>query len=488
MVDNGDTNYTRPEVVVYERSKTLYKHGDFEEAIKISEEALENLSEFMYDRDIWLKRIIALANCRLKNYKISIKYFKEVLETKNECYIQREIANVYNNLNEIDLALKYSAESALNPTLNSIDQKIKTYALLERLLFKKGLKVKAKLHAELIYQIRKNDKRNIDEEEIERLKNLNIDTNKNIAHETLEKKLKQFWKLLSLKPHYSSIESIIRKVYDDFYEYNEFNIPCDLKDFTFKQNVPNYEKKSVQQFYLLKYMYSYAFEYMTMFKKILNQREFGNNIRITSFGCGNMIDYWALIRALEENDKKEISINYTGVDSIDWNYKPKARENDTINFKHIDVKKYLNEEKYLDSEIFIFPKSLGEFSGDIEHFCKNFKEKIKDNTNIYVLISYIKQDESNNKEFYNDLSDKIKDAITENKYDFVDEKVNEGNKRHIEKYFNEKYPNKIKDYLMHFKSNCKCLYKENEKCKLEYTHPQITQKYIQYKIMSFNKK
>ncbi|MDR3292127.1 MAG: cold shock domain-containing protein [Methanobrevibacter sp.] len=59
--------------------------------------------------------------------------------------------------------------------------------------------MESKLHAELVYQIRKNNKWNIDEEEIERLKNLNIDTEKTLRSNDLEKILRKFWEELKFK-------------------------------------------------------------------------------------------------------------------------------------------------------------------------------------------------------------------------------------------------------------------------------------------------
>jgi hypothetical protein len=55
---------------------------DFEEAIKISEEALENLSEFNYDNDIWFKRRIAVSNDELGNSELAIELIKRHFTNK----------------------------------------------------------------------------------------------------------------------------------------------------------------------------------------------------------------------------------------------------------------------------------------------------------------------------------------------------------------------------------------------------------------------
>lgn len=55
----------------------------------------------------------------------------------------------------------------------------------------------AKLHADLVYQIKKRNNWRITEEEIERLKNLNINIDKNMGSEIMVKTLlKKFWKNL----------------------------------------------------------------------------------------------------------------------------------------------------------------------------------------------------------------------------------------------------------------------------------------------------
>ncbi|MDR3223954.1 MAG: tetratricopeptide repeat protein [Methanobrevibacter sp.] len=179
------------------RSKAHFELEDFEDAIKISEKALENISKFRYDNDIWFKRRIALSNNRLGNHEIAVELLKEVLLVKKEWYIQKELADTYYNLNHIDESLKYAIDAALN--FGEPDKKIKLYSLLESLLFEKGMESEAKLHAELVYQIRNKNQWHIDDKEIERLKKLDINTEKNIRPESLENILRRFWEDLKYK-------------------------------------------------------------------------------------------------------------------------------------------------------------------------------------------------------------------------------------------------------------------------------------------------
>lgn len=100
-----------------------------------------------------------------------------------------------------------------------------------------------------------------------------------------------------------------------------------MKSLNYQSGIkPDYDDIHIQQYYLLRYAFSYAFEYKCMFISLFEKEVFTDSIRITSIGCGNMIDYWALVEALKDDDNATYRVEYTGIDVIDWNYKIKPKK------------------------------------------------------------------------------------------------------------------------------------------------------------------
>ena len=130
-------------------------------------------------------------------------------------------------------------------------------------------------------------------------------------------------------------------IYDDFKEYIDQNDNlCMLKTLNYQAGQkPNYSDIHIQQLYLLRYVFSYAFEYKSMFDTLFAREKFRDSIEVASIGCGNMIDYWGLVEVLDEIGNEKCYIKYRGIDTIDWNYKIEAREKDEDRgIKKIDYK------------------------------------------------------------------------------------------------------------------------------------------------------
>lgn len=187
------------------------------------------------------------------------------------------------------------------------------------------------------------------------------------------------------------IKEYLQFVADDFCAYlDEMPKLCDLKEVNFDQGLlPNYSDIHVQQLYLLRYAYSYAFEYYIIYRRILlMSSRFKNSIKISSVGCGNGMDYWALAYALEEMGRGECSIDYRGNDKIKWNYRIEARANDRVNFIDKDIRKCMDSVGNFDSDVYIFPKSICEFDNkSIKAILKAFQNKKIENQEFYLVVS-----------------------------------------------------------------------------------------------------
>lgn len=194
------------------------------------------------------------------------------------------------------------------------------------------------------------------------------------------------------------INDYITGILYQFREYlDEGHTLCDLKSVNFSQdNIPDYHDVHLQQYYLLRYAYAYAFEYKKIYETLLRRMQsdplydfsWQNVIRVHSIGCGTMLDYWALARVLEQAGRSETIIDYTGIDLVDWRDRMPARRWDRVTFRHRDVIEELSGYSSLDSDIFIFPKSISEFSDEaFAALCNLFQNKPISSDVFCILIS-----------------------------------------------------------------------------------------------------
>ena len=133
--------------------------------------------------------------------------------------------------------------------------------------------------------------------------------------------------------------------------------------------IPDYSNCHIQQLYLLRYAYAYAFEYKYMYKSLMRRINNNDGINVTSVGCGSMLDYWSLAHVVDGRH----SVVYTGIDTIEWSYAFEPRSCDDVELIIGDAISYIQQQDILLSNIYVFPKSISEFSiEDITLFAKCF--------------------------------------------------------------------------------------------------------------------
>jgi predicted Zn-dependent protease/cold shock CspA family protein len=176
------------------RSKALLENKQFGECIKLSEKAIMVFNKFHYDNDIWFKRNIAHSKAELGDYVTAIEELKLLLKRKNEWFIQKEIAELYIKQNDIDTAMNFAVDAALN--FGDADKKMNLYTLLADLLATQNKIEEAKLHIELIYQIRNSNQWKIPSELLDRINKYQIDTNNLSDIKDITRKLKPIWEQL----------------------------------------------------------------------------------------------------------------------------------------------------------------------------------------------------------------------------------------------------------------------------------------------------
>lgn len=213
------------------------------------------------------------------------------------------------------------------------------------------------------------------------------------------------------------IELYLNNIYDDFKEYIYSNTLCDLKCIDFGSSaLPDYNNVHVQQLYLLRYAFAYAFEYKWIFAKQLPEHKlFGDpDISILSIGCGSCLDYWGAINAITKK-RLQSKVKYFGVDKVAWNYVFSARKQDSLDFYKGDIVEYLEENAVLDYNFIVFPKSISEFDKEIfRKICSSIRRIKFSQKHIVLLVSL--RNNSNN--CLSDLSrvDELVAAFKANKH------------------------------------------------------------------------
>lgn len=157
----------------------------------------------------------------------------------------------------------------------------------------------------------------------------------------------------------TSINDFLDSVLSDFERFIRSGQDlCKLWDTHFDAGrIPDYSDINIQQLYLLRYAYAYAFEYKYMYSHLFERTMLPNSVEVTSIGCGSMVDYWSLERVIGNRS----SIVYRGLDAIDWYYKFPIKATDSSTYICGDATDYFKRER-LSSDIYIFPKSISEFS------------------------------------------------------------------------------------------------------------------------------
>lgn len=186
------------------------------------------------------------------------------------------------------------------------------------------------------------------------------------------------------------ITQYLQDIYEDLQRYVDNDVClCKFKELNFEAGaLPDYEDINIQQLYLLRYAFAYAFEYSRMYLDVLSQMDDVNSISVTSVGCGSMIDYWSLVHALEIRHKLDCSIRYVGIDKIDWNYKIPERQNDEVHYLIGNAADFFTGNSQFVSDVYFFPKSISEFSdGELNAMSNSFSSKNIQKDRFFVCIS-----------------------------------------------------------------------------------------------------
>lgn len=257
----------------------------------------------------------------------------------------------------------------------------------------------------------------------------------------------------------------------------------------------DYDDKQVQELYILRYVYSYAFEYKMMFSEILRRFEGAEKLNILSLGCGPLPDYWGLGAAYAEdyNGIDRDNIQYTGVDLIDWNYKDFSSIKIARSFVQMDFIEYLKNNDISDVDVVFFPKSICEIPMEkMDQLCSALSGGLKKNK-IALGVSMRNAYDVDRIQMIADAMAKkgyISSVIIDNKdYSITDEEGNITDYQPIQRLDNDfNYPPFILNYLKTLSDKVTDpTDEEAEELKELNRNPITKTKYIQYEIVIFER-
>lgn len=141
------------------KTKSLYKLSEYNLCIDSCNQALNTITEFHYNNDLWFKMRIALSEDKLGNHEKGEDLLQEILKSKagsDKWFLYRDISEIYFEQKEYNKAWKLAVEATYYG--NEPHFLIGLFLLQAKILFKLNRVDDGKLLAELIAAILKENK------------------------------------------------------------------------------------------------------------------------------------------------------------------------------------------------------------------------------------------------------------------------------------------------------------------------------------------
>ncbi len=166
-------------------SKAYIECGDYQDCIDTSIKALETLTSFAFNGDIWHKWRIGKSYNLLEEWDDALTYLYDVVKVQRDWYVLKEIAEANYNIVETDEALKYAREAVLTDDPAKI--KVNLYYLIYKIL-KEIDSDAAVMHAKLYLALKLESGAPI----VSEIEDLNIDED-DLDIIELESDIKNYW-------------------------------------------------------------------------------------------------------------------------------------------------------------------------------------------------------------------------------------------------------------------------------------------------------
>ena len=228
-------------------SKAFLECRDYQECIDVSKKALQSLSKFANNSDVWYNWRIAKSLKELNQNEEALVYLKEVSKVKRDWFVSKEIAENYYILNDTDNALEYITSAVL--TKDPANIKVNLYYLIYRILKDDNPELAIK-HAEL-YAALKLQSDSVLPDDIEEL---SLDEESLDANQ-LEREIKDYWSNFRFKDQelqYGTITKVfehgksgfIKSINDESLYFKSFEFKDNRKFMKVGQYVSFYTQKS----------------------------------------------------------------------------------------------------------------------------------------------------------------------------------------------------------------------------------------------------
>jgi hypothetical protein len=159
------------------KTKALFKTEQYEDCKTLCELALNDLSEFHYNNDLWFQMRIALSYEKLGELEKSEELFQKLVSTKagnDKWFLYYDIADLYYQQDNLEKALKYSINATFYGT--DLDKMNGLLLLQARILVKLNRKDDGKKIAELVASIIKKFELKVKQDYINLFKYFEIDS------------------------------------------------------------------------------------------------------------------------------------------------------------------------------------------------------------------------------------------------------------------------------------------------------------------------
>lgn len=173
-------------------TKALLENEQFDECIRVSQEALQAFPEFHYDNDVWFKWRIALSKKAKGEKSVALSMLNELLPKKKESFVFYEIARLEYELKNVEKAYELVIKGAMAP--GSPEFKGNIYLLLGQIVQSKGDQSTAALHGQLAMKVRLEKDWKISDDLRKDLTSLGASEGDHRSSEELERILLGYWR------------------------------------------------------------------------------------------------------------------------------------------------------------------------------------------------------------------------------------------------------------------------------------------------------
>ena len=180
------------------KTKALTKIGEWQECLDLSKEALEKIKNFHYSNDAWFSRRVAIAKRNLGNTEDTIQELETILKKKREWFIQKELAELYLEKENIDLAFKMAINAINN--FGPLEFKIDLLYLIGKILKQQDKLDLSFKHFTLSKLVRQSEDWKIPQKLFEELRGFSFTEIPLTDLKELKKELQKFWNSFNTTP------------------------------------------------------------------------------------------------------------------------------------------------------------------------------------------------------------------------------------------------------------------------------------------------